>query len=135
VWSAWGLKVFEAASSWSLMPVAIQLLYAPLGDEVRDGARRTIDGLVRKGGMAFAGVLILGLAAAVGLKCVAVVSARNPPEAWYPYGAGHIVLRTSPACEGCLLTECVEFGMKCLMDISTDQVLASVESLLPAPRS
>ena len=75
------------------------------------------------------------LAAAVGLKCVAVVSARNPPEAWYPYGAGHIVLRTSPACEGCLLTECVEFGMKCLMDISTDQVLASVESLLPAPRS
>jgi Cyclic nucleotide-binding domain/HEAT repeats len=74
VWSAWALKVFEAASSWSLMPVAIQLMYAPLGDEVRDGARRTIDGLVRKGGMAFAGVLILGLAAAVGLNGVFVLS-------------------------------------------------------------
>ncbi len=67
VWSAFALKVFEAAASWSLMPVAIQLMYAPLPDEMRDGARRTIDGLVRKGGMVVAGVLILALANAVGL--------------------------------------------------------------------
>ncbi len=70
VWSAWALKVFDAASSWSLMPVAIQLLYAPLADGQRDGVRRTIDGVVRKGGMAFAGVALLGVANAVGLEGV-----------------------------------------------------------------
>ncbi len=70
VWSAWALKVFEAASSWSLMPVAMQLMYAPLPDDLRDGARRVIDGLVRKSGMAIAGVLILGLATAVGVDGV-----------------------------------------------------------------
>ncbi len=73
VWSAWGLKVFEAAATWSLMPVAMQLMYAPLPDHLRDGARRTIDGLVRKGGMAVAGVLILGLGTAVGLHGVFVL--------------------------------------------------------------
>lgn len=73
VWSAWALKVFEAASSWSLMPVAIQLMYAPLPDDMRDGARRTIDGLVRKGGMAVAGVLLLGFASSVGLQGVFVL--------------------------------------------------------------
>jgi HEAT repeat protein len=73
VWSAWALKVFEAASSWSLMPVAIQLMYAPLPDDMRDGARRTIDGLVRKGGMAVAGVLLLGFATSVGLQGVFVL--------------------------------------------------------------
>ena len=73
VWSAFALKVFEAAASWSLMPVAIQLMYAPLPDEMRDGARRTIDGLVRKGGMVVAGVLILALANAVGLGGIFVL--------------------------------------------------------------
>ncbi len=67
VWSAFGLKVFEAASSWSLMPVALQLMYAPLADPVRDSARRTIDGVVRKGGMVLAGVLILALGKGLGL--------------------------------------------------------------------
>lgn len=45
VWGAWALKLFESAASWSLLPVAVQLLYAPLPDDVRDGVRRTIDGL------------------------------------------------------------------------------------------
>ena len=74
VWSAFGLKVFEAASSWSLMPVALQLMYAPLADDLRDGARRTIDGLVRKGGMVIAGLSILALAGAVGLPGVFALS-------------------------------------------------------------
>ncbi len=74
VWSAFALKVFEAASSWSLMPVAIQLMYAPLPDHARDGARRTIDGLVRKGGMVVAGLSILALANVVGLGGVFALS-------------------------------------------------------------
>ncbi len=70
VWSAWALKVFEAAASWSMLPVAIQLMYAPLPDRLRDASRRTIDGVVRKGGMAVAGVLLLALANLVGLDGV-----------------------------------------------------------------
>ncbi|MFO0596907.1 MAG: cyclic nucleotide-binding domain-containing protein [Myxococcaceae bacterium] len=70
VWSAFALKLFEAAASWSLMPVALQLLYAPLPDRLRDGARRTIDGLVRKGGMALAGLAIAGVAASLGTGAV-----------------------------------------------------------------
>ncbi|MEW6434466.1 MAG: cyclic nucleotide-binding domain-containing protein [Myxococcota bacterium] len=70
VWSAWALKVFEGAMSWALLPVAVQLLYAPLTDDVRDGARRTIDGFLKKGGTGVAGVLLLGVARAVGVQAV-----------------------------------------------------------------
>lgn len=70
VWSAWVLKLFESASSWSLLPVAIQLLYAPLPDASRDRTRRTIDGFLRKVGMGLAGVLLIGLAALVGANGV-----------------------------------------------------------------
>lgn len=70
VWSVFALKLLEAAASWSVMPVAIQLMYAPLPDQLRDGARRTIDGVARKGGMALAGLLIGGLAAAIGVGAV-----------------------------------------------------------------
>ena len=37
VWSVWVMKLFESAASWSLLPVAIQLLYAPL----REAAQRS----------------------------------------------------------------------------------------------
>lgn len=73
VWSAWALKVFEAAASWSMLPVAIQLMYAPLDDRLRDAARRTIDGVVRKGGMAVAGLMLIALANALGLDGVFVM--------------------------------------------------------------
>jgi HEAT repeat protein len=66
VWSAWALKVFEGASSWSLLPVAMQLLYAPIPDGLRDGTRRTVDGFLRKVGMGLAGLVLLGLAHALG---------------------------------------------------------------------
>ncbi|MBL8917419.1 MAG: cyclic nucleotide-binding domain-containing protein [Myxococcaceae bacterium] len=72
VWGAWALKLFESAASWSLLPVAVQLLYAPLPDDVRDGVRRSVDGLVRKAGMGVAGVLLIGLSAAFGLTGVLV---------------------------------------------------------------
>lgn len=74
VWSAWALKVFEGASSWSLLPVAMQLLYAPLPDEVRDGSRRSIDGVLRKAGVGLAGALLLGLASRLGASGVLVVT-------------------------------------------------------------
>jgi len=70
VWAAWVLKLFESAASWSLLPVAVQLLYAPLPDEVRDGVRRTIDGLLRKAGMGAAGMVLLAVSASVGINGV-----------------------------------------------------------------
>ncbi|MDX2013108.1 MAG: cyclic nucleotide-binding domain-containing protein [Myxococcaceae bacterium] len=73
VWGAWALKLFESAASWSLLPVAVQLLYAPLPDELRDGVRRTIDGLLRKVGMGVAGIVLLAVSAALGLWGVLAV--------------------------------------------------------------
>jgi hypothetical protein len=72
VWAVWALKLFESAASWSLFPVAFQLLYAPLPDDIRDGVRRTIDGLLRKVGMGVAGVFLLGVAPWLGMNGVVV---------------------------------------------------------------
>lgn len=72
VWGAWALKLFESAAAWSLLPVAVQLLYAPLPDDQRDSVRRSVDGLVRKAGMGVAGVLLLALSATLGLTGVLV---------------------------------------------------------------
>jgi HEAT repeat protein len=63
VWSAWALKLFEGAASFSLLPVGFQLLYAPLPDDVRDGVRSAIDGFLRKGGLAVGGLLLLVIGA------------------------------------------------------------------------
>ena len=59
VWSAWALKLFEGAASFSLLPVGFLLLYAPLPDDVRDNMRKGIDGFLRKGGSAVGGLLLL----------------------------------------------------------------------------
>ena len=61
VLSASALKVVESATSWSLLPVAMQLLYAPLPDLDRDRVRRTVDGLIRKVAMVI-GAMILAIA-------------------------------------------------------------------------
>ena len=76
------------------------------------------------------------LAAAVGTPCVAIFSAREWPGMWFPYGNGHEVLRAQIECEGCALTECVEYRKECLDRIQvSDVVTACVNRLngrLPA---
>ncbi len=57
---AYLLKLFEQAASLSILPVAMQLLYAPVPDAVRDGVRGALDGLVKKGGLALGGLLLVG---------------------------------------------------------------------------
>jgi len=66
------------------------------------------------------------LAAAVGLKCVALFSSRDNPGKWEPYGEGHCILRKQVPCEGCLLAECREFNNLCLRSISVDEVVERV---------
>jgi hypothetical protein len=63
IWAAWALKLVESCATLSILPVGFQLLYAPLPDEVRDGARSAIDGFLRKGGLALGGALLLGFTA------------------------------------------------------------------------
>lgn len=63
------------------------------------------------------------LAAAAGVSCVAVFSAREWPGMWFPYGVGQKILRSQIECEGCGLVECIERCKECLTRINTEEVL------------
>jgi asparagine synthase (glutamine-hydrolysing) len=70
------------------------------------------------------------MAAAVGLRCVAVFSSRERPGLWYPHGSGHRVFRTTIECEGCGLVECLERGNACINRITTDEVMGACREIL-----
>lgn len=63
------------------------------------------------------------MAVAAGLKCVAIFSSRDYPGNWEPYANGHIVLRTPISCEGCMLLDCIDHKMKCILAITVEKVL------------
>lgn len=70
------------------------------------------------------------MAAASGVRCVVPFSSRDVAGKWDPYGEGHIVLRTQIDCQGCMLENCVERQMKCLLSISVDEVSAACGRIL-----
>ena len=70
------------------------------------------------------------LAAAVGLRCVAIFSARSAPGRWNPYGHGHYIFRTRVKCEGCELLECTENGMECIERIGVGDVVSACSEIL-----
>ena len=72
------------------------------------------------------------IAAAVETPCVAIMSALDWPGHWNPYGAGHTVLRRSVPCEGCLLKVCERERMRCLNEITVEEVVNACESKLRA---
>jgi ADP-heptose:LPS heptosyltransferase len=65
------------------------------------------------------------LAASVGLRCVAIFSARDNPGRWEPIGRGHVVLRQDVPCDGCMLTECIEHQQMCITSISVADVVSA----------
>ncbi|MBN1481478.1 glycosyltransferase family 9 protein [candidate division KSB1 bacterium] len=65
------------------------------------------------------------LAAAMHVRCVAIFSARDEEEKWYPYGTGHIVFREHIACQGCMRDSCDH--KTCLTRISPLRVFRRVE--------
>ena len=69
------------------------------------------------------------LAAAVGTRCVALFSQRNPRRRWYPHGRGHIVLEADVECHTCLLDTC-PVDNRCMKLIATEQVLDAAHSIL-----
>jgi ADP-heptose:LPS heptosyltransferase len=70
------------------------------------------------------------VAAAVGTRCVAVFGAQHPEGSWHPYGDGHVVLRTRPACSNCYLSDCTRYASKCLTDIPAETVWRACEQAL-----
>ncbi len=72
------------------------------------------------------------LAASIGVPCVAIFSARNPPGQWLPAGGEHVVLEERPACAGCMLDECVEHQNECLSRIDSGRVLREAARLIHA---
>ncbi|MBR0460160.1 MAG: glycosyltransferase family 9 protein [Victivallales bacterium] len=64
---------------------------------------------------------VMHLAAAVGLKCVCIFSARNVPGVWEPYGKGHVVLLPHVPCEGCNLANCNQ-PSPCILQHTVDDV-------------
>jgi heptosyltransferase-3 len=71
------------------------------------------------------------LAAAMGVPCVALFSARDWPGKWEPYGAGHRVHRFAVPCAGCKLAVC-DKGLVCLRSISVEAVYDSCVAVLAA---
>lgn len=69
------------------------------------------------------------LAAAAGVPCVGLFSARDRPGRWHPRGAGHRLLRKSIACEGCRLEVCPR-GNECLQMISVADAVAACKEVL-----
>jgi ADP-heptose:LPS heptosyltransferase len=74
------------------------------------------------------------LAAAVGLPCVALFSARDEAGKWEPMGnpigSPHHVLRKQVPCAGCMLVRCEAQDRLCLRLIAVDEVLEAAESVL-----
>ena len=70
------------------------------------------------------------MASAAGVRCVGIYSARNPPGLWDPYGPGGGIVRKAVHCEGCGLEVCLEYGAKCLADVTVAEVFSAVASRL-----
>jgi heptosyltransferase I len=69
------------------------------------------------------------LAAAVDTPVVALF---GPTAPWRtgPYGQGHKVVRTAPPCSPCFKRQCDIHQCRCMCDITVEQVLAAVWSIL-----
>lgn len=66
------------------------------------------------------------LAAAAGIPCVVVFSARNKPGVWFPYGASHHVIYHKTVCFGCGLDICKKYNKKCISSITVKEVFDAV---------
>lgn len=69
------------------------------------------------------------LAAAVGTPVVALF---GPTAPWRtgPFGSGHRVIRTAPACSPCFKRQCDEHRCRCMKDISVEMVWQRVAAVL-----
>jgi heptosyltransferase-1 len=66
------------------------------------------------------------IAAAMGTPVVAIFSARDFPQQWYPQGDGHVVLRRDVPCSPCFQDLC-DRGLACLDLIQIETVRNAVQ--------
>jgi len=66
------------------------------------------------------------LAATVGVPCVGIFSARNPPGRWFPRGKNNTIFYNQTPCYGCELETCLKYGKKCIMAHSPRDVATSL---------
>jgi ADP-heptose:LPS heptosyltransferase len=66
------------------------------------------------------------LAAASGVPCVAIFSARNKPGVWFPFGSKHAVIYHRVECYGCRLERCIDYEKQCIASITVQEVFDAV---------
>jgi len=71
---------------------------------------------------------IMHLAALLNVPIIAIFSARQYPNMWYPWGNNHVIFRKKTPCELCFLTECSH--RTCLKAITVEEVFRAVQRLL-----
>jgi heptosyltransferase-3 len=74
------------------------------------------------------------LAAAVGVPCVAIFSARQLPGVWFPFGLGHQVIYHNVPCRNCNLDKCERYQKRCITSITVEEVLQAAGKLLDSRR-
>jgi ADP-heptose:LPS heptosyltransferase len=115
------------------------LVAGPPGAGVTDlGGRLSLAGLA--GVLAGAGVVVVGntgpahLAAAVGTPVVSLFAPTVPAGRWHPWGVPVALLgRQDAPCAGSRARLCPVPGHPCLESVTTDEVLAAVDSLASRP--
>ena len=70
------------------------------------------------------------LAAAAGVPCVSIFSARQKAGIWFPYGAQHQVLYHDVPCSDCNLDTCHQYQKRCITSITVDEVSHAADELL-----
>jgi len=72
------------------------------------------------------------IAAAMETPAVAIFSARDFPNQWYPHGNQHLVIRRDVPCSPCFKDEC-DRGLICLDRIQVDDVIQAIQLQLSKP--
>jgi hypothetical protein len=70
------------------------------------------------------------LAAAAGIPCVSIFSARIKAGIWFPYGTQHQVLYHDVPCSNCDLDTCQRYQKRCIASITVDEVTHAADKLL-----
>lgn len=73
------------------------------------------------------------LAAAVGVRCVAIFAAIDYPGRWSPFGTGHKIFRRSVECEGCHTPNCFN-NNKCLREVTVEEVIEAASAILSSQK-
>ena len=71
------------------------------------------------------------MAAAAGIPCIGIYSARNARGLWEPFGENNLILRTRIDCERCERSKCrYGYPSRCIDAISVEMVVQAVNTLL-----